>query len=147
MRVTFLNLVMGFFATTLSLIPDHTVLADPHEHEANNQRLSPFQATYLSSINTPFTFQVPSEQVLVIEELSAACFSSIVDVRLFATSNGSTAQYTFAPIAFSPTYWISTQTTRIYADPGTTVTVGSGGFVPPNANCVVSIAGHLVNTQ
>ncbi len=130
----------GLCSIALLFIPSHTVLAEPGS--------SPIQFTGSGTGATlfPFSAAVPTKQSLVIEELSVQCIGApfLSDVRLFATLNGVTAQYTFAPTSLNtnPSQWISTQTTRIYADPSTTVVVGTG-TTTDGANCTVSIAGHL----
>jgi len=66
------------------------------------------------------------------------------DVRLFTTVGGVVAQYTFLPTTLGANEWITTQTTRIYADPGSTVSVGSGSNTG-GANCAISISGRLLD--
>lgn len=163
-RITLLTLALGFCAVTLSFLPGHTVVAAPAPPPSvpvtvvntplpvsgtvNATVADPAASRVQFTANSvvfPFTAGVPAGQALVIEELSVVCIGApVTDVRLFVTSGGSLAQYTFAPVSLTASEWISTQTSRIYADPSTVVSVGTGTSVA-GANCTVSIAGHLAN--
>jgi hypothetical protein len=93
-----------------------------------------------------FSVTVPAHKTLVIEELSVACLGSptLSDVRLFTTVGGVFAQYTFLPTILGANEWIATQTTHIYADPGSTVHIAPGNDTS-GANCAISISGRLLS--
>lgn len=125
------------YAIALALFPAQAVLAD-------DEPSTPVQYSALGTMPSGLTLtvNVPAKKTLVIEEVSVACFGSPSDVRLFTTVGGVFAQYTFLPTVLA-TEWITTQTTRIYADPGSTVSVGSGGNTD-GENCAISLSGQLV---
>jgi hypothetical protein len=114
----------------------------------DNPALHPF-LNYQIGSNPLFSFQVPASNTLVIEEFSMTCIEGSntfpqTDFRLFVTTGGNSAQYTFAP-AMLPGELIATQQLRVYADPGTTVTIGTGAGVANGSNCASAVSGHLVS--
>lgn len=131
---------IGICVTALGLLPAQAVLAADGPS-------TPVQYSALGAMPSglSLTAHVPAGKTLVIEEVSVACLDSptVSDVRLFTTVGGVFAQYTFLPTTLNATEWITTQTTRIYADPDSTVSVGSGSNTG-GANCAISLAGHLI---
>ena len=131
---------IGMCAIALALLPAQAVLAA-------DGLSTPVQYSAVGAMPSGLSLSehVPAGKTLVIEEVSVACLNSptVSDVRLFTTVGGIFAQYTFLPTVLDATEWITTQTTRIYADPDSTVSVGSGSNTD-GANCAISISGHLV---
>ncbi len=101
----------------------------------------------------PSSFTVPANQRLVIEYVSVRCGAfgsgwSVKETVVGTVAGGNSVVYPFPP---GPTDGfgdsISTQLTRIYADPGTPVSLivlgstgsGSGSFV-----CTATLSGNLV---
>ena len=53
-------------------------------------------------------------------------------------------QWAFRVPQINPFVAITNQPTRIYADPGSLVSVAVGGSIPPAQTCAVTLSGHLV---
>ncbi len=133
---------IGVFAIALAFFPGQAVQADEHS--------TPVQYSAIGAMPSGLTLtaHVPAGKTLVIEEVSVACLDSptVSDVRLFTTVGGVFAQYTFLPTVLTATEWITTQTTRIYADPDSAVSLGSGSNTG-GANCAISISGQLIGSH
>jgi hypothetical protein len=97
-------------------------------------------------------FNVPSDRRLVIEFVSGNC-TTVGSIQAFSVGTASTAggfgafhllDLVFAP--FSNTILRVSQQTRIYADPGSTVSVAlSGTFgAGASATCTLVYSGHTV---
>ena len=131
---------IGACAIALALVPAQAVLA-------GDGSSTPVQYSAIGTMPSGLSLSahVSAGKTLVIEEISVACLGSptVSDVRLFTTVGGVFAQYTFVPTVLDATEWITTQATRIYADPDSNISLGSGSNTG-GANCAVSISGHLV---
>ena len=132
---------LGMGAIALALFLGQVVHAEPEGRSTPVQ----YSASGAMPSGLSLSAHVPAGKTLVIEEVSVACLNSptVSDVRLFTTVGGVFAQYTFLPSVLDATEWITTQTTHIYADPDSTISLGSGSNTG-GANCAISIAGHLV---
>lgn len=121
-------------------------------HAVDDPALQRFQFNNITNgLNFSGGFTVPSNKILVIENLSALCQLTAVgdttDLRFFTRSNGVFAQYSFAPELVeggSELVWNSTG--RIYADPGSDVSYGTGASIP-TSDCDMTISGHFVDLQ
>jgi len=135
---------IGICAIALALFPGQAVRAASDEPSTPVQ----YSAVGAMPLGLSLTAHVPAEKTLVIEEVSVACLNSptVSDIRLFTTVGGVFAQYTFLPTVLDPTEWITTQTTHIYADPDSTISLGSGSNTG-GANCAASISGHLIGSH
>lgn len=120
---------------------------------ADNPALQPFGFSQDEVSGFPvFNFQVPPGRTLVIEEFSMRCIENpsnfeVADFLMDVSSNGVVTHFIFAPTSLGPpaSELVATEMTRIYADPGTLVTVGTSGGVESGSDCGLSIVGHLVN--
>ncbi len=134
----------------------NTALLPVPTRSLDNPALQPvqfFQAKNTATSTSPdlLSFPVPSGKRLVIEYVSIECLvpqnvaAIPLDIRLSSVVNGVVAQYFFAPAILPPVSWIVNQTTRIYADGGTVVSISSGTAYPTGSNCGASISGYFVN--
>jgi hypothetical protein len=90
---------------------------------------------------SPDTYSVPIGQRLVIEYISGACSSDPVPVGLlFVTTNGLIIGYSVVPafVAQTNATGYIGQSVKLYADPGTKVSL------PQGAHCTLIVSGRLV---
>jgi len=114
----------------------------------DNPALQPF-SNFQTGGTSFFVFSVPVGKTLVIEEFNMICFEPPstffpTDFRVNVTSGGSGAQYIFVPTTLRAEQNVI-QTTRIYADPGSVVSIGTGSGVPSGSVCGSTVSGHLVS--
>jgi len=119
--------------------------------DADNPALQPFQFSSFNAGGIFFEVPVPAGTRLVIENISVACFESPVnsnlDLRVSTVAGGVFGQYTSAfQRTGSSNEMIATQSGRLYADGGSTVTIATGFGVPAGSNCGASMSGYLVST-
>jgi hypothetical protein len=143
---------------SVSNLPSEQVTRDK-----DNPALTPFQMQLCAAVAGPVInpcatqpdhFQVPAGQRAVIEYVSNVCQAggspnAVTITQVFLTNQvGSQGAVYGFPLgqANSNSFLISNQQTRIYADPGTFVTIGLGGvnFTGIQEFCQVSLSGYLV---
>ncbi|MGH9794179.1 MAG: hypothetical protein ACRD5G_05355 [Candidatus Acidiferrales bacterium] len=123
-----------------------------------NSAGSPFQAPLEAAVGVPTTgsssFAVPANKRVIIEFVSGFCRpvtatdSMRAEVGLFTTSGGVSASHALPmaqPFSFTQSF---AESTKIYADPGTTVSFGLGviaGPAPAFVSCSATISGLLVD--
>jgi hypothetical protein len=116
--------------------------------DADNPAAQPFQFFQTGS-QLFFTVGVPTGKRLVIQLISVECLEPQAvpqDLRVFTVAGGQFAQYTTAPQQIGTLAVIWNQQGRIYADPGSTVSISSGSGTPAGSNCGASLSGYLVDT-
>ena len=154
--------IVGFFmpksqAVAQSGGPQVSIVSPlPLPVDVTNPPPVPFQ-THLCTFGSPIpnctdTLTVPAGKRLVIEYVSGSCISSLVttahSLHINTHVGGVLSDHRafiqfIAADATLKSYAIAQQT-RIYADPGTTVHVGVGGFPISGPTCSVALSGHHV---
>lgn len=126
--------------------------------DVDNPARQPFQKAFTVTLpaGTAFgteSFQVPAGKRLVIEYVSTIEDSStinLLELRIFTQLAASGVVHSFVATRvergiYDPIFFISQQT-RLYADPGTYVTVG---FITPESNAeneiFLTLSGYFVN--
>lgn len=145
---------------TVTNTPNVNVVNSPSVRDADNPARQPFQASFnvTPADNVCFgqtTFQIPAKQELVIEYASATAFipgaGQGVLYTVETTAGGANVPhhlFTTPPVNAAGIVAVS-QLVRVYADPGTTVTVTFselGGFCGNGVSQVgMELSGFLVN--
>jgi hypothetical protein len=129
--------------------------------DADNPGRSPFQATLCRAFGdqscdnlAPETLTVSSEVRLVIEFVSSACTvvgstdPRVTDISLDTTVATTQVRHHFIPVptdvATGLGVTVSSQSTKIYADPGTVINLGFSTIGPTSARCFLSISGYTI---
>ena len=141
-----------------------TVSGTAAVRDVDNAARSPFQAQLcqkvefgtgtISACSTSNSFEVPSDERLVIEYVSGTCFVTLgvvnsVRISMGTTAGGSQAEHRFllTPDALDARNLDAAQQTRIYADPSSVVGMNfSSGAGPGNgvAKCTLTLSGYTV---
>jgi hypothetical protein len=127
--------------------------------DADNPGRSPFQAPLCRAFgdpscdNVPATLTVSSDVRLVIEFVSSACevrgeAPRVTDISLDTTVATTQARHHFIPVptevATGLQVTVSSQSTKIYADPGTVINFGRSTIGATSARCFLSISGYTI---
>ena len=99
----------------------------------DNPAQQPFQF-FVTGGNPFFEFQVPPGKTLVMEQIGMNCFEPAAnlfatDYRVSTTAGGVFGQFLFPSTTFGNDVLMN-QMTRIYADGGSIVTLGTGSGAP-----------------
>lgn len=99
-------------------------------------------------------YAVPSDRRLVVEFVSGFCSTgpvggtalTLIRTELSTSVSGTTAGHNI-PLTAGLGHFDAAQQTRIYADPGTNVNLGSslsGGSTPSSALCEMTVSGYTI---
>jgi hypothetical protein len=135
---------IAILSLTLGLAIESRGFAKPQSVLAGNA--GPFQIqlcdTSACVAGHQDTFSVPSDHRLVIEFVTGQCGASESTVFLSTTVSGTTVAHNFVPLrTVNNTEGSFSQTTRLYADPGTNVVLS--GNVPFPTCASVTLSGLL----
>jgi hypothetical protein len=132
--------------------------------DADNPARQPFQTSLCFSVGTgafpcsskaPSFLRVPSDRRLVIEFVAGSCQTGPIGgtgltglgLGIATTAGGADVIYSL-PYSFGLSELDIAQQTRIYADPGTSVSFGeergAGGATPSFVTCVLGLSGYTV---
>jgi hypothetical protein len=161
-RLLVVTLGLGALALVVSLVPQKTasgtVAANVNvvnstsqpvpNRDVDNPARQPFQE--MSVVSGELKLLVPSTtangamvQELVIEVVSGSCTFANETVLIKTQVNGKAAEYAFPSRGGT---LISAQSTRLYADAGSNVTIDAGSGTSVGDFCRVSISGYLVSS-
>jgi hypothetical protein len=138
----------------ITLLNPATALAVPNSQsdpdfvrDVDNPARAPFQASVeMDNLggNNGASIQVPVGVRLVIEFVSAACNLSS-GVPLTSVRVTTNVDHFFGPITSGANFAVISQSTRMYAEPGTNVLVKPFPTTnPATTSCKVSVSGYLI---
>lgn len=141
---------VGILSLTLALTNQGRTVHPPKADDTNNSDQQPFQTALCDTSSCVAagqnSFKVPAGHRLVIEFVSGHCGSSESTVFLSTTVRGTTVAHNFVPVrTVNDSEGSFSQSTRIFADPGTNVLLS--GNVPFPTCASVTLSGVLAQTQ
>jgi len=167
------NVITFAAAGMLAVLVTIVFLLDPRQASADSSQNQPFQTTLCRFFgtnlcqSTPSSFSVPAEGRLVIEYVSGLCppagtslsspgenisgaiLHTVVDGvqanHLLRITPGVAVGATGTVADLDLNGFVVAQITRIYADPGSQVTldIAVGGLGDTSISCTLAISGHL----
>jgi hypothetical protein len=125
-----------------------------HTNLSGNFKNLDLRCTWTGSNTATATITVPNNKRLVIEYVAAIhslqAGQTLLDVAVETTVGGNTVEYpffgTFTAGDSINSIFVTQQMTRLYADPGTTVSVSSARSAQlKTGSCSVSLSGYLID--